>query len=89
MVYRKIIVKPETTILASYNPRRVSLTIINMGNYTVYISEDPQKITEEGFPLLPGTYITLAREDGDASEKAYYSICPEGEVELRIEEGII
>jgi hypothetical protein len=89
MSYRAITVTTNPTVIASYNPRRISLTIVNVGNNDVYISIDPQNIVANGFPLSPGMILTLVREDGDKAEYAFYAQTLTGTAELRIQEGVV
>ena len=89
MSYRAVTVSTTPTIIASYNPRRISLTILNYSSTTVFISINPTNIISEGFPIDPGVVITLAREDGDNPEYAFYAQTISGYAELRIQEGVI
>jgi len=89
MSYRAITVTTTPTVIASYNPRRISLTIVNVGNNDVYISIDPQNIIANGFPIPSGMILTLTREDGDKAEYAFYAQTLTGSSELRIQEGVV
>jgi hypothetical protein len=89
MSYRAITVSTTPTVIASYNPRRISLTIVNVGNNDVYVSIDPQNIVTNGFPISPGMILTLVREDGDKAEYAFYAQTLTGKSELRIQEGVV
>jgi hypothetical protein len=86
MGYRKVIVGTAPTIIAPYNPKRTGLTIYNSGSVTVYVSDNPTNIIEEGFPVDTGVTIGWLKVDGDTPEYALYGQVAAGTGELRVME---
>jgi hypothetical protein len=79
----------DTTIknVVPYNPRRVVLVIFNNGANTIYLSENPVRVLEEGIPLSPGANMSFLKVDGDDPRIAWYACTASGTSELRIYEG--
>jgi len=75
-------------ILASYNVRRVFLMIINESEHTIYVSEDPMNVKENGIPIYPFEILVFDRGDGDRVESTFYAYTDK-EVEIRIYEGVV
>jgi hypothetical protein len=84
MAFRSAKVSTEPTPIASYNPERLCLVLVNVGTPTVYFSDDPQNILTKGFPVPQGTVVSLIALLGDATQRAYYAQVASGEGELRI-----
>jgi len=81
---RKLVVSSEVTKILSYNKERISALIFNIGDYDLYVSENPTEIAENGFPIRAGMCLQIREKDGDDATKELYGICPSGSVELRI-----
>jgi len=86
MAFRKVSVGTEPTQVASYNPRRVCITIINYSGSTCFIDTDTKNITSEGFPLAVGSIMSLIKRDGDHPEEALWGQCESGTADLRVQE---
>lgn len=89
MPFRSVKVTAIPTKIAAYHTKRISITIFNKSETVVYFSEDPTGILENGFPIPPGSSLTLTDEDGDYPEREYYAQVSTGEAEIRIQEGYL
>lgn len=87
--FRKEVVGKEARIIASYNPARKLLLVINESDYTVYISKDPANIAENGIPVYPYESIVFDVADADEPEYAFYAVCPLGTAKIRIYEALV
>ena len=88
MAWRAEVVGTTIKQIASYNDKRVSIQVLNVGDYEVYVSQNPTNVLEEGFPIYPLESLELNVNDGDEPRYALYAIAKSGEQELRIYEGI-
>lgn len=88
MPFFKVVVTTQPTRILPFNPRRKTVTIINLGDYRIFISQNPTNIISEGFPIYPLEGITLDEEDGDEPEYALYAQTETGEVDVRVQEGV-
>jgi len=87
MPFRKVEVGTQPTQLASYNPRRKSITILNYGSVTLFISNDQVDILTKGYPIAPGSGVTLVDFEGDQPELALWGQVESGSTDVRIHEG--
>jgi len=81
-------VTTTTDRLVSYNPRRKSLVIVNIGTATIFVSNDPANVATFGFPLGVGGSIGLTKQEGDEPELEMYAVAVSGSEDVRIMEGI-
>jgi len=86
MVFRQVNVGTVAVQVVPYNPKRTCLSIMNNGDAKVYVSQDPQKILQEGFPLDPGRYISLIKALGDDPTIEIWAQAETGTQDVRIEE---
>ena len=80
----KVVVDTTPRKIIVYNTKRTALAIRHVSGETLYLSEDPTKVVEQGFPLEAGDAIVFRRVDGDTPEKAFYASTVNGTAELRI-----
>lgn len=80
----KIIVDQTIRKITVYNPKRVALAIRHVSGETVYLSEDPVNVVEQGFPLEAGDGIVFRKVDGDTPEMTLWACTTTGTAELRI-----
>lgn len=80
----KINVGTEIRKILVYNEKRTAVAIKSMAGSKVYLSEDPQNVLENGFPLDAGDAVVFRKSDGDMPEKALYACTETGTAELRI-----
>lgn len=74
--------------LASYNAKRRTLSIFNIGTTDyVLFSQNIGKISSEGYPVLVNTSATLVRIEGDEPELDYWIVSNSGTQEVRVFEG--
>ena len=86
MAFRKVSVTTVVAQLASFNPKRVCITIINRAGATVYIHTNQVLVLEEGFPLTENSVISFVKADGDHPEEALYVRTETGSADLRVQE---
>lgn len=75
--------------IASFNPVRKLLLIMNESDTTVYISKDPQNIVTAGIALYPFESIVFDVSDADEPEYAFYAQTVSGTAKLRIYESLV
>lgn len=80
-------VGPDTVELLPYNPARVSLVIHNTSLVTVYLSNDPLNVLENGFPVDPNIAVSFSITDGDEPQWQWWARTQAGTATLRIYEG--
>jgi hypothetical protein len=83
----RIEVTTEIKNIVPYNPRRVVLVLFNVGANTIFLSENPVRVLEEGIPLTPGANLSFLKVDGDDPRIAWYACTASGTSELRVYEG--
>lgn len=88
-IFRTETVGAEVKLIASFNPRRRALLIVNDSENEVYISEDQEKILREGIPLYAYEALHFDTADGDKPEKAFYAQAPAGIAKIRIYEAVV
>jgi len=86
MAYRKVTVTTVPTQVASYNAKRVCITIINYSGSEAFIHTNQTKITAEGFPLAVGATMSLIKADGDDPREALWGQTTTGTADLRVQE---
>lgn len=87
MGFRAVVVTDEVTQVVAYEKRRTALTIANAGGSTCYLSNNRQRILEEGFPLAVGEKITFSRDRNDHPDEELNAQCEPGlTADLRIYE---
>ncbi len=79
----------EAKAIASYNPNRKLLMIINESEVTVYISKDPMGVVENGIPLFFYEALVFDVADADEPESAFYAQTEEGTALVRIYESLV
>lgn len=87
--FRVEYVTPEVRQIASYNPTRKLLLIINESDYTIYVSKDPVGVSESGIPLYPFESIVFDAADGDEPEYSFFCVSPSGTAKIRIYEALV
>ena len=78
MPIRQVTVTDAVTRIASYDERRVTLTIANDAGSKIYLSQNRINILSEGFPLDVGEKISFSRERGDEPELELNAQAPAG-----------
>lgn len=87
MPFRQVTVTDKVTQIWPYNPRRVAGAIVNEAGATVYLSNNRQRITEEGFPRTVGDEITFSKDRFDNVEEELNAQCLPGmSADLRVYE---
>jgi hypothetical protein len=81
---RKVTVETMVKQVVPWNPRRISLAIVNNSPTTIYISPDPSNVAEEGFALISNCTLSLCKAWGDDPRIAWYAQVVSGSGELRI-----
>jgi hypothetical protein len=84
--FRAVSVPTTVVQLASYNPRRTAIVIINNGTATVYISDNQADVSTQGFPLASGASFSLIKADGDDPTVALYGVASTGTQDIRVAE---
>lgn len=75
--------------LVSYNSRRRSLGIFNLGTTdTVFVGQNSKSVAVDGYPILVNTGLALIRRDGDEPELDFYIQADSGTQEVRVYEGL-
>lgn len=87
--FRTELVDNVVKAIASYNPNRKLILIINESDYVVYISKDPMNIEKDGIPLYPYEGIIFDVSDADSPEEMLFSVSPEGIAKIRIYEALV
>ena len=87
-MFRRVTVGYTVSKILAYNPKRITAVIMNMGDRTVYISQDPKYVELNGFPIFPTATVMLDKLDGDKPELDLYARTATGETTLAIEEGL-
>lgn len=87
--FRVEYVTPEAKQIASYNPARKLLLIINESDYTIYVSKDPVGVSETGIPVYPFESIVFDAADGDEPEYAFFAASPSSTAKVRIYEALV
>jgi hypothetical protein len=87
MPMKAVLVRTTITQIVPYNDKRLALALQNNGQFRVFISEDPQNVQEQGFPLDPGVMVSLSVADGDQPWWNIYGIAVGGTSEVRVYEG--
>ncbi|MEM2498366.1 MAG: hypothetical protein QXR81_08325 [Candidatus Nezhaarchaeales archaeon] len=88
MAWRAEVVGTTIKQIASHNDKRISIQVLNVGDYEVYVSQNPTRVLEEGFPIYPLESLELNVNDGDDPRYALYAVAKAGTQELRIYEGV-
>ena len=86
MTFRKVSVDTTVRQLASFNPKRVCITIINLSGTTAYIHTNQIQVVDEGFPLAEGSIMNLIKADRDHPEEALFTQTSTGTADLRVQE---
>jgi len=86
MTFRKVSVPTVPTLVASYNPKRVCITVFNNGTAKIYIHHAAVNITEKGFPLGPSASVSFLKADGDDPREAIWGQSETGIQDIRVQE---
>ena len=86
MAFRKVSVGTEVVQLASFNPKRVGVSIIVKSGYTTYVHTNQVGVSTEGWPLDVGASISFLKADGDHPEEALFAVSPDGISDVRVQE---
>lgn len=84
MPARTIIVDTVPRQILPYFPQRVSVSIFNNSGSTAFVSQDPIRVVEDGFPIPVGGNLSLVAALGDEPAWALYAATSTGTAELRI-----
>ena len=79
-----ITVGTTVTPVAPYNPRRTAISFHNLGNETVFVSNDQVSIQADGFPIPQGQGLDFLAGLGDEPELAWYAESAAGGDDLRV-----
>jgi len=86
MTFRKVSVPTVPKLIASYNPKRVCITIFNNGTAKVYIHHAAVDITAKGFPVDAGASVSFLKADGDDPREAIWGQAETGVQDIRVQE---
>ena len=82
---RLLTVPDKLAQILSYNDKRVSVIIFNIGNADIWINEDPNDPLTNGIPIPAGGALVLKKSENDPVEKPLWGRCDSGlRTELRI-----
>ena len=82
---RSLIIGDQTVQILSFNPKRVSVIIFNVGNADVWLNENQEDPVLVGIPVPAGGCLILKKAEGDKPERMLYGRCANGlTTELRI-----
>ncbi len=88
MPYRPVTVTTTPTMLAGYDAKRRSISLINNSTVDVFFSQDQAVTTANGFVLKAGSGVTLTREEGDEPEYTLWAVVAAGSADVRVQEGL-
>lgn len=71
------------TLVKAHTPCLI-IYIYNGGNETLYWAFSSDVTATNGFPLLQGSFLSLAKIDGDPVEKPIYMISAGGSDDVRV-----
>ena len=86
MAFRKVSVGTVVVQLASFNPKRVAISIVNASGEKAFIHTNQVEVTTEGWPLAPDASISFIKADGDHPEEALFAQTTTGTADLRVQE---
>jgi len=86
MTFRKVEVTTVVRQIASYNPKRVCISITNYAGSDAFIHTNQTRVTTEGFPIAVGTTISLIKADGDDPREALWGQTVTGTADIRVQE---
>jgi hypothetical protein len=87
MAFRSVSVLTTVTKIAAFEPRRKSLTLVNIGTERMFISHDELSVATEGFPIDPGVSASFSENDGDDPRLALFGQTTTTVVDVRVQEG--
>lgn len=87
--FRSEVVDGNVKSIASYNPNRKLILIINESDYVIYVSKDPINVERDGIPLYPYEGIIFDVGDADSPEEMLFCVSPEGVARIRIYEALV
>lgn len=87
--FRREMVGTSVKQIASYNPARKLIMIVNDSEYTIYINKDPDGVKENGLPVYAFEIIVFDVADADAPEEMFFAVCESTNCPVRIYEALV
>ncbi len=88
MPWRAVTVDTTVRKLASYNAKRLSLSVFHNGTANIFFSQDPTNLTTLGFVLVPSASVTLVKAEGDEPEADLFAVATVGNQDIRVQESV-
>ncbi len=89
MAFRQVNVDATVRKLAAFEPKRRTLSLVNLGTARLFVSYDEQNIIAEGFPVDPGVMLSFSEIDGDDARLALFGQTAGTSDDVRVEEGFV
>ncbi|MEM2446275.1 MAG: hypothetical protein QW734_06425 [Candidatus Bathyarchaeia archaeon] len=82
--YGRLVVSRTPVTVLQANPKRISLVVVNHGNYDLYVGFDNDIANREGFYVEPhGGHVSIRKiEDGEMVTRQILACAPDGDCKV-------